>query len=91
MDPIVAGKLLQNRFILGMTEFSVGVVFNLVTLIALFTSRIVQQSTGFYLLFFVISDTLYLTCTVFMEEFYNPLIGKDVSFFLLVTREISNC
>ena len=77
-DPEIMGKLQSNRYIIGMTEFSMGVIFNTITCIALFTSGLIRQSTGFYLLFLMIADTLYLLCTVLMEEFYNPLIAVDV-------------
>ena len=74
----ILGKLFSNRYILGMTEFSMGVIFNMTTFFALFTSGIIKQSTGLYLLFLMVADTLYLLCTVFMEEFYNPLIDVDI-------------
>ena len=77
-DPEIMGKLQSNRYIIGMTEFSMGVIFNTITCIALFTSGLIRQSTGFYLLFLMIADTLYLLCTVLMEEFYNPLIAVDL-------------
>ena len=77
-DPEIMAKLATNRYIIGMTEFSMGVIFNIITFFALFTSGIIRQSTGFYLLFLVIADTLYLLCTVLMEEFYYPLIDVDV-------------
>ena len=71
-------KVLQNRYILGMSEFSLCVLFNTIALFAIFTSGIIRQSTGFYLLLLLLSDLFYMTCTVFMEEFYNPLIDLDV-------------
>ena len=77
-DPVILGKLVSNRYILGMTQFSMGVIFNMTTFFALITSGIIKQSTGLYLLFLMVADTLYLLCTVFMEEFYNPLIDVDI-------------
>ena len=78
VDPVIVNTLMTNRYILGMSEFSLGVIFNITTFFALFTSGIIRQSTGFCLLFMMVADTLYLLCTVLMEEFYNPLIGVDV-------------
>ena len=77
-ESIIIGKLQTNRYIIGMSEFSIGVIFNITTFFVLVVSGIIRQSTGFYLLFLMIADTLYLLCTVLMDEFYNPLIDVDV-------------
>ena len=77
-DPEMISKLQNNRYIIGMTQFSMGIIFNTIAFLVLLITGIIRQSTGFYLLFLMIADTLYLLCTVLMEEFYNPLIAVDV-------------
>ena len=77
-DPEMISKLQSNRYIIGMTQFSMGIIFNTITFLVLLITGIIRQSTGFYLLFLMIADTRYLLCTVLIEEFYNPLIAVDV-------------
>ena len=78
LDPIIFGKVEQNRFILGMAQFSIGIVFNSLTFFMLFFIGLFKQSTGLYLLFLMVADTMTLITGVLMEEFYNPLIDVDV-------------
>ena len=78
IDLVIFGKIEQNRFILGMTQFSIGIVFNSLTFLMIFLTVLFKQSTGLYLLFLMVADTMALITGVLMEEFYNPLINVDV-------------
>ena len=78
LDPVILGKVEQNRFILGMAEFSIGIIFNSLTFILVLCTGLFKQSTGLYLLFLMVADTMTLITGVLMEEFYNPLIDVDV-------------
>ena len=78
LDLIIFGKIEQNRFILGMAQFSIGIVFNSLTFFMLFFTGLFRQSTGLYLLFLMVANTMTLITGVLMEEFYNPLIDVDV-------------
>ena len=77
-DPIILGKIEQNCFVLGMTAFSIIIIFNIATYFTLITTGLVKRRTGFCLLFMVVIDTISLTCGVLMDEFYDPLIDIDV-------------
>ena len=77
-DSVIFEKVEQNRFILGMTTFCIGILLNTLTVIILISTKLVGQTTGFYLLFLTIADTIRLISGVLMEEFYNPLIDVDV-------------
>ena len=77
IDPDLV-KVEQNRFILGMAEFSIGVLFNTITFIIVIATGLVKQSTGIYLLFLMVADTMSLITIALMEEFQNSLIDVDV-------------
>ena len=78
LDLEILGKVEQNRFILGMSQFSIGILFNTITFCVVIATGLVKQSTGLYLLFLMVADTMSLITLALMEEFRNSLIDVDV-------------
>ena len=72
-------KDVMNQYVLGMTAFSVGVVFNLVSMFFIATSGMLTKcSVGFYILVMVLSDTIYLVTHTTMFQFYTKWINVDI-------------
>ena len=57
---LIHDNLLFFRYIVGMSAFSIGVLFNLITLIVLPCAGMLKYSTGVYVFFLCISDIIFL-------------------------------
>ena len=72
-------KDLMNQYVVGMTAFSIGVVFNLLSAFLIVTSGMLKKiSVGIYILVMVMVDTIYLITHTTMFQFYSKWIHLDI-------------
>ncbi len=77
-DQEVLGKIMYNRYAVGMAVFCLGILFNSVSMLLILTGGLIRCSTGIYLFLIAFSDTCVLVFGALMDEFYFDLINVDV-------------
>ena len=68
----------MNKYVVGMAAFCIGILFNTISIFVIFSSKLLKQSSGIFILCLLLNDIVYLITHNTMTQFYTKWIDLDI-------------